>query len=44
MPALTPLGDQLVEVKVGTDAGELTLGLVAPDGRWLVDTVGWKRS
>jgi hypothetical protein len=43
-PVLTPLGDQLVEVRVGTDAGELTLGLVAPDGRWLVDTVGWQRS
>ena len=43
-PALTPLGDKLVEVKVATDAGELNLHLVAPDGRWLVDTVGWKRS
>lgn len=43
-PALTPIGDQLVEVRVATDAGELRLGLVAPDGRWLVDTVDWQRS
>ncbi|GAA0815438.1 hypothetical protein [Spirilliplanes yamanashiensis] len=43
-PALTSLGSQLVEVRVATDAGELSLQLVAPDGRWLVDSVGWKRS
>lgn len=43
-PVLTPLGEQLVEVRVATDAGELRLGLAAPDGRWLVDTVDWRRA
>ena len=42
--AVTPLGEQLVEARVGTDAGELRLNLVTVDGRWLVDTVGWRRS
>lgn len=43
-PVLTPLGEQLVEVRVRTDAGELRLNLVAPNGRWLVDSVDWHRS
>jgi hypothetical protein len=42
-PVLTPLGDQVAEVKVGTDSGDLVLRLVAPDGRWLVDAVDWQR-
>jgi hypothetical protein len=42
--AVTPLGEQLVEARVPTDAGELRLTLVAPDGRWLVDAVDWHRA
>jgi hypothetical protein len=41
---VTPLGEQLVEARVGTDSGELRLNLVTVDGRWLVDKVGWRRS
>ena len=43
-PALTPIADKVVEARVATDAGDLQLQLVAPDGRWLVDSVGWQRS
>lgn len=42
--AVTPLGEQLVEARVATDSGELRLNLVTVEGRWLVDTVGWRRS
>jgi hypothetical protein len=41
---VTPLGDQLVEARVATDAGELRLNLITVEGRWLVDSVGWRRS
>jgi hypothetical protein len=40
-PALVPIGDGLVNAVVTVDSGELTLRLVAPDGRWLVDGVDW---
>ena len=40
-PALVPVGDGLVNAIVTVDSGKLTLRLVAPDGRWLVDGVDW---
>ncbi len=42
-PVLTPLGDQVAEAKVTTDSGDLVLTLIAPDGKWLVDSVDWQR-
>lgn len=43
-PALTPIGDDLVSAVVTVDSGKLILQLVAPDGRWLVDSVDWDNS
>lgn len=43
-PELIPVGDGIVDAVVTTDSGTLTLRLVAPDGRWLVDGVDWKRA
>ncbi|GGQ43469.1 hypothetical protein [Couchioplanes azureus] len=43
-PALVPIGDGLVNAVVTVDSGKLTLRLVAPDGRWLVDGVDWDGS
>lgn len=43
-PVVEPKTTTLVEVTVPMDAGRLRLQLVAPDGRWLVDTVDWERS
>lgn len=43
-PILTPAGDGLVNAVVAVDSGKLTLQLVAPDGRWLVDGVDWDGS
>jgi hypothetical protein len=40
-PTLVPIGDGLVNALVTVDSGKLTLQLVAPDGRWLVDDVDW---
>ncbi|MEU4214472.1 hypothetical protein [Actinoplanes sp. NPDC026623] len=40
-PTLVPIGDGLVNAVVTVDSGKLTLQLVAPDGRWLVDDVDW---
>lgn len=40
-PALVPVGDGLVDAVVTVDSGKLTLRMVAPDGRWLVDGVDW---
>ncbi|MBE1486510.1 hypothetical protein [Plantactinospora soyae] len=42
-PVVVPRNDSLVEVVVPVDSGELRLGLVAPEGRWQVDTVDWQR-
>jgi hypothetical protein len=42
-PALVPVGDGLLNAVVTVDSGELTLQMVAPDGRWLVDGVDWAR-
>ncbi|GIG85223.1 hypothetical protein [Plantactinospora endophytica] len=42
-PRVVPQNDSLVEVVVPVDSGELRLGLVAPEGRWQVDTVDWQR-
>jgi len=42
--ALAPIGDGLVNAIVTVDSGKLTLQLVAPDGRWLVDGVDWEGS
>ncbi|WP_232234526.1 hypothetical protein [Actinoplanes sp. N902-109] len=43
-PSLVPMGDGLVNAVVTVDSGKLTLQLVAPDGRWLVDGVDWEAS
>ncbi|MFC4104371.1 hypothetical protein ACFOX0_00255 [Micromonospora zhanjiangensis] len=43
-PVVDPRTPTLVEVTVPMNAGRLRLQLVAPDGRWLVDTVDWERS
>jgi hypothetical protein len=40
-PTLTPTGDGVVDAVVTVDSGKLTLRLVAPEGRWLVDGVDW---
>lgn len=43
-PVLVPQAEGLVEVSLPVDSGELRLELVAADGgRWLTDTVDWKR-
>src|SRR5688572_6445518 len=41
-PDLVPIGDGLVNAVVTVNSGKLTLQLVAPDGRWLVDDVDWE--
>jgi hypothetical protein len=43
-PTLVPIGDGLVNAVITVDSGKLTLQLVAPDGRWLVDGVDWDGS
>lgn len=43
-PELVPVGEGLVDAVVTVDSGKLTLRLVAPDGRWLVDGVDWADS
>ncbi|GAA3344362.1 hypothetical protein GCM10020358_47300 [Amorphoplanes nipponensis] len=40
-PQLVPIGDGLVNAVVTVDSGKLTLRMVAPQGRWLVDGVDW---
>jgi hypothetical protein len=40
-PELVPIGDNLVDAVVETDAGKLTLRLVAPEGKWLVSEIDW---
>jgi hypothetical protein len=40
-PELVPVGDGLVDAVVKVDSGRLTLRLVAPDGKWLVDGIDW---
>ncbi|MFL6112273.1 MAG: hypothetical protein ACJ786_13095, partial [Catenulispora sp.] len=40
-PSLVPVGAGLVNAVVTTDAGKLTLRLVAPDKHWLVDGIDW---
>lgn len=42
-PVVVPRNDSLVEVVIPVDSGELRLGLLAPEGRWQVDTVDWQR-
>jgi hypothetical protein len=43
-PELVPVGEGLVDAVVSVDSGKLTLRLVAPEGRWLVDGVDWADS
>nr|MDT0662650.1 hypothetical protein [Micromonospora sp. DSM 115978] len=43
-PVVIPQTARLVEVTLPVDSGRLRLELVAPDGRWLVDTVDWERA
>jgi hypothetical protein len=43
-PALVPVGDGLANAVVTVDSGKLTLQLVGPDGKWLVDGVDWEAS
>lgn len=40
-PELVPVGEGLVDAVVKVDSGKLTLRLVAPDGKWLVDGIDW---
>jgi hypothetical protein len=40
-PTLIPVGAGLVSAVITTDAGKLTLRLVAPDKHWLVDGIDW---
>lgn len=41
-PALVPIGEGLIDAVVETDSGNLTLRLVAPEGRWLVSGIDWE--
>ena len=41
-PELVPIGDGLVNAVVTVNSGKLTLQLVAPEGRWLVNDVDWE--
>ena len=43
-PTLVPTADGLVNAVVNTDAGKLTLRLIAPDKHWLVDGIDWDPS
>lgn len=43
-PTLVPIGDGLANAVITVDSGKLTLQLVAPDGKWLVDGVDWEAS
>jgi hypothetical protein len=43
-PELVPVGEGLVDAVVTVDSGKLTLRLVAPEGRWLVDGIDWADS
>jgi hypothetical protein len=43
-PELVPVGEGLVDAVVTADSGKLTLRLVAPEGRWLVDGIDWAKS
>jgi hypothetical protein len=43
-PKLVPVGEGLVDAVVTVDSGKLTLRLIAPEGRWLVDGVDWADS
>ncbi len=43
-PKLIPVGEGLVDAIVTVDSGKLTLRLVAPEGRWLVDGIDWANS
>jgi hypothetical protein len=43
-PELIPIGEGLVDAIVTVDSGKLTLRLVAPEGRWLVDGIDWTDS
>ena len=43
-PELVPVGEGLVDAVVTVDSGKLTLRLVAPDGKWLVDGIDWTES
>ena len=40
-PKLVPVGESLIDAVVETDSGKLTLRLVAPEGRWLVNGIDW---
>ena len=43
-PELVPIGEGLVDAVITVDSGKLTLRLVAPEGRWLVDGIDWADS
>ena len=43
-PALTPVGEGQLDAVISVDSGTLSLELVAPEGRWLVDSVDWDNS
>ncbi|MEV4635831.1 hypothetical protein AB0J80_00625 [Actinoplanes sp. NPDC049548] len=41
-PTIVPIGDGLVNAVVTVNSGKLTLQMVSPDGKWLVDGVDWE--
>src|SRR5919112_2332202 len=43
-PELVPVGEGLVDAIVTVDSGKLTLRMVAPDRKWLVDGIDWAES
>lgn len=43
-PVVVPYAESVADVTVTVDSGTLRLTLVAPDGRWLVDSVDWERA
>ncbi len=40
-PNLVPIGATVVTAEIPMESGKLSLQLVAPDGKWLVDTIDW---
>ena len=43
-PTVVSYAESVVDVTLPVDSGTLRLTLVAPDGRWLVDSVDWERA
>lgn len=43
-PVVASYAESVVDVTLPVDSGTLRLTLVAPEGRWLVDSVDWERA